>query len=884
MHDDLDKVKYLKDYEKPEFSVSSIDLTIDLNDENAIVTNIMKISSINRGQPASPLVLDGCDQELISVKLDGKAIDKNNYYLTKDKLIIPINHKNEFDITIAGRIVPQTNTSLSGLFQADDIFLTQCEPNGFSRITYFIDRPDIMTYYTTKLIADRKYTVLLSNGDKIDQGELPNNKHFATWHDKTKKPSYLFAAVIGDLKALNDNFITRSGKSVDLRLYAPAKDLNKAQYAMDSLKAAMRWDENVYGCEYDLDTYMIVSTPKFNFGAMENKGLNIFNSKYILANKDTTTDEIFKDIYAIVGHEYFHNWTGNRITLRDWFQLSLKEGLTVFRDQEFSADQFGSSIKRIEDAELIRTAQFQEDAGPLSHPVRPESYIKMDNFYTHTVYDKGAELVRMIQTIIGKDNFFKGMDIYFKRHDGEAVTTDEFVKAMGDAGQTDLSQFKLWYSQSGTPQLSITSYYDKKAHTYRLIIKQSCKDLATQDKNLPFHIPIRLGLIGGHSGNSLDFVHEGKNGNETVLHLKSEKQEFIFTNVPEEPIPSLLRDFSAPVKINYPYTDEQLLSLLAYDNNEFNRWDAGQKFLTNFLLNTLTEAKQNKQALVPANLINSIKSILNSPGLDKAFIAKSITIPSEMSIYEAVEVINAEAIFSSRKLLQESIGKELQSDFLSVYNELNALLKQKAYSLLPADIAARLLKNLCLDYITHGDTELGNKLAEQQLDEADNLTDRLAALAILANANDDYVYNKAINNFYDNWKSEELVIDKWLAVQASSERKDTLDRIKRLMKHPAFDIRTPNKVYALFNAFSSNSLVFHASDGSGYDLYANFILKEDKINPPAAAILVKVFENWEKFELKAKQSMQDVLKRIKAQSKLSDNVNEVVGKMLGKKH
>lgn len=871
------KTKYLRDYQEPGFMVDNIYLTIDLNEDSAIVTNNMQILHINPDKKL-PLKLDGNNQELISITIDDHILEKSQYTLTDKSLIIPVNEKDKFHITIVSKISPQNNTALAGLYQAGDIFLTQCEPNGFSRITYFLDRPDVMTTYTTTLITDKKYPVLLSNGDKVDQGELSGNKHFATWKDASNKPSYLFAVVIGDLKVREDSFITKSGKKVALKIYVPANDLAKTEYAMESLKEAMKWDEDVFDREYDLNTYMIVGTPKFNAGAMENKGLNIFNNKFILADKDTASDLNYIDIHDIIGHEYFHNWTGNRITLRNWFQLSLKEGLTVFRDQEFSASKFGRTIKRINDANYIKTVQFQEDAGALAHPVRPESYIAMDNFYTATIYDKGAEVIRMIKTILGNKAFDQAMQLYFLRHDGDAVTIEDFIKAIEDESGVDLSQFKLWYSQAGTPNIDVADNYNEQDHTYTLSLKQYC--ISQHSKNKPFFIPIKLGLVGEKTGENLTVIYQNKASAEHILFLKDHEQNFVFKNVTEKPIPSILRDFSAPVKIYYPYRNEQLLFLLAHDNNEFNKWNVGQKYFTNLILKLLNIVQDSHFPKIPVNLIASIKSLLNNESLDKRFIAETISIPSEDNLYSEVKEINPEDIFLTRKYLQKEIGTQLQENFISIYNVLNDYLKQKEYSLSKDDIDSRSLKNLCLDYITFSNQELGDEIAKHQLANANNITDRFAALKILANSADDSLYKNIFDSFYNQWRTEDLITDKWFIAQASSERPDTVFVVKQLLKHPAFDIKIPNKIYALLGTFTNNYNKFHVVDGSGYILLTDFIIEVDKINPLVAARLVKTFDNCKKFEPKRQAMMLESLKRIQKQHGLSDNANEIVTKIL----
>ena len=854
---------YLKDYKKPNFTINSVNLTIEIGPKETIVTNQMQISRIGRFTKV-PLVLDGLDQEFVSATLNGKELTNKQYTLTQKSLSIP-GVADSFSLTVVSKIYPQNNTALEGLYQAGDTFLTQCEAQGFRKITYYLDRPDVMSVFTTKIIADKKYPVLLSNGDLIDAGELPNNKHYCTWSDKSKKPSYLFAAVIGDFKVKKDTFTTKSGKTVALEIYVPEVDLSKTETAMDALKVAMKWDEEVFDREYDLNTYMIVGTPKFNSGAMENKGLNIFNNELLLVNKDIATDSDYQSVYSVVGHEYFHNWTGNRVTLRDWFQLSLKEGLTVFREQEFISDLFSRPIKRIEDANFIKAVQFKEDAGKLAHSVRPDSYISIRNFYTATVYEKGAEVIRMIQTILGKEGFKKGMDLYFKRYDGQAVTCDDFVKAMEDATGVDLTQFKLWYSQAGTPVLDVASHYDSAKQVYTLEIKQSCPPTPGQSKKHPFYIPIKLGLVFPKTVETT----------EQLIHMKKASETFKFYDVKEEPIPSLLRDFSAPVKIYYPYTNKQLLTLFEYDDNAFNCWESGQKYMEKLIINLSEDIKST----VNEEFYRAIKQVLRNEKLDQEFIARSITLPRELIIHQQVKVIDPEAIHQARNHLRKLLGTRLKDDFLQIYNGLKHALGEHTYSPSKKDSAKRSLKNICLSYIYMGNEKLGIKLAKEQLEKADNLTDRVAALAIIFNSNDDVLYKNTADSFYKQWENETLVVHKWLTLQAISERTDTLLKVQELTKHPAFDFSVPNCIYALIGSFTANYSKFHALDGSGYKFLKDIILRLDKSNSDLAASLAKVFANWKQFEPIRRGMMQHTLEEMKTVG-LSEATGEIVHTIL----
>jgi aminopeptidase N len=874
------KTLYLSDYKSPEFTIESVILTIDLNETSTLVTNEMNIVRATGTNILAPLVLNGNNLELVEIKINQELLDSSEYSINNDSLTVPTNLEN-FTVSIKTRIYPQENTSLEGFYKAaDNLYLTQCEPNGFRRITYFLDRPDIMTIYTTKIIADKKFPVLLSNGDMIEQGNLENNRHYATWHDNTKKPSYLFAMVIGDLKVREDSYTTRSGKKVSLKIFNDESDLPNTKYAMESLIASMRWDEKVYGLEYDLGTYMIVGTNKFNSGAMENKGLNIFNNKYILASPQTATDSNYEAVRGVIGHEYFHNWSGNRITLRDWFQLSLKEGFTVFRDQEFTGDEFSRTVKRIEDAKIIRSAQFLEDSGPLSHPVRPDSYVKIDNFYTLTVYNKGAEVIRMLKTIIGDEKFFNGARLYFKRHDGQAVTTEEFVKAMEEVSGIDLTQFRLWYTQSGTPIVDVVGQYDSKTKTYKLTLKQYNDNNPLHIRNLPFYIPIKVGLVGSKLSDPLEFNLNNKVTNEAVLILNEAQQTFKFTEVDEEPIPSLLRDFSAPIKINYPYNDDQLLFLLANDPNEFNRWDAGQQYFKKFLLETINKTNNKDSLKKSSRIANTISSLIQNKNLDKAFVSMAISLPSNSEIFNSLEGVDPIAIYNSKKNLLTFIGKSIAQELLGCYTKLSHDLASRAYSLTKHDIAIRSLKNSCLHYFAAGNKGEGEKLALTQLRSADNLTDTVAALVVLKDTDNQELYDSIFSEYYNQWKDNDLLLQKWLALQASADRKDTLQIVKKLEHSSVFDINTPNHVYSLLGSFISNYPIFHSIDGSGYELVANFIIKLDSINPKVAARMVKSLGNYKKLEPQRRHLMREALDKILNKPMLSEDTREMVESIL----
>lgn len=866
---------YLKDYKKSDFKVNSIFLTIDLYEDNTLITNEMEISRVENSK--SPLVLDGKNQELVEVRVNGKKLASQDYQLTPKTLTIQ-NIGNDAKLTIISKIKPQDNTELQGLYKSgDNLYLSQCESQGFRNITYFLDRPDIMTIYKTKIIADKKFPILLSNGDMIEKGELAGNRHYATWYDPSKKPSYLFAAVIGDLSVLEDEFITASGRKIDLKIYIPQKDLNKSTFAMESLKAAMRWDEKNFGREYDLNTYMIVSTPMFNYGAMENKGLNIFNNRFILASKDIATDMNYIDVSGVIAHEYFHNWTGNRVTLRDWFQLSLKEGLTVFRDQEFTADEFSRPIKRIEDVELLRAEQFKEDSGALSHPVRPESYVEINNFYTTTIYEKGAEVIRMIKTIIGAENFRKGMDLYFARHDGNAVTTDDFVKAMEDAAKVDLTQFKLWYSQAGTPNVDIKGHYNSDKKTFTLKMTQTFADDDIHRNNKPQVIPIKLGLVGNSSRKNLTFEYDGQPSKEVVLLLNKEEQVFEFKNIEEEPIPSLFRDFSAPVKYHYPYTNEQLLLLFLHDENEFNRWDAGQRYYNNFITKVVNEGGEVSKYNEVSEIADVFVKLIADKKLDKAFVEAAITIPSTTELEQNFKTFDPTKIYSVREDLIRSVSSKIKSNLLSCYEGLNKELGE--YQLTKEDIAKRNLKNTCLKYLAKADQKQGDNLASDQFLSADNITDRVAALLVIKDTQEKKLFDLAFNNLYEKWQNEDLVILKWISLQALSGRSDINEIVQAILNNKIFDIKSPNMIRSLLGGLINNINFFHKEDGSGYEFIADWVIKLDSINTTVASGLAKKFQNCRKLTPKLQEKMLKALERIKNYKNISDDVREIIEKI-----
>jgi aminopeptidase N len=822
MREPQPKAIHLKDYAPPAFRVDSIELDVDIREDHALVKSRLAI----RRNSAGPLVLDGDELELVSVALNGKLLEKDDFSLTSEKLTIP-GVPDEFTLDTVSRIVPQKNTRLEGLYAAKHGFVTQCEAEGFRRITWFIDRPDVMARYTTTVRADpKKYPVLLSNGNKLASGE-----GWATFHDPFPKPSYLFALVAANLEVLRDEY---RGKR--LFIYVEPGKLDQAGWAMDCLKRAIAWDEERFGLKLDLDEYKIVAVGDFNSGAMENKGLNIFNTRYVLARADTATDMDYLNIDRVVAHEYFHNWTGNRVTCRDWFQLSLKEGLTVFRDQEYGADTYSRGVTRIQEVRSLRANQFPEDAGPMKHPVRPQSYVEIRNFYTMTVYEKGAEVVRIQHTLLGEEKFQAGMRLYFQRHDGQAVTCDDFVQAMQDASGIDLTQFKRWYDVAGTPVLDCTGKYEEGS--FVLAVRQSM--------NPPFHIPFAV-KIGDH---------------EKVLSLKKQEETFRFP-VKGEPVPSLLRGFSAPVILNYPYSEAELLHLLAHDDDPFNRWEAGQRLATSIIL--------ERGGKPSSELINATRAVLRDP--DPAFVAEVLMLPAETFLAEQMQVVDPDRLHESRNALRRSLASALKEEFSSTYEKHSS---RTPYSPDARSMGRRTLRNLCLGYLG----ELGeSRLAYEQFRRADNMTDAMAALGTLANL-DCPEREPALAAFYEKWKDDPLVMDKWLAVQAGSRLPTTLQTVKNLLKHPAFDLKVPNKVYALIRTFSANHIRFHAADGAGYHFLADQIIALNSLNPQVAARMARAFDRWKRFDEQRQAHARKALERIRDTDKLSKDVAEIVGKAL----
>ncbi|WP_158047365.1 aminopeptidase N [Skermanella pratensis] len=871
---------HLKDYAPPPYLIDTVDLAFDLGEEVTRVRSALALrANPDAASPAGALVLDGQDMRLVSVALDGRTLDPSEYSFGPESLTIP-DPPESFSLEVVTELKPQENTSLSGLYRTSGNFCTQCEAEGFRKITYFLDRPDVMARYRTTITADAlKYPVMLSNGNLVASSKMEaDGRHAVTWEDPFAKPSYLFALVAGVLVHVEDSYVTRSGRTVTLRIYVEPGNQDKCGHAMASLKKSMAWDEEVFGLEYDLDIFMIVAVGDFNMGAMENKGLNVFNTKYVLAKPETATDSDFLGVEAVVAHEYFHNWTGNRVTCRDWFQLSLKEGLTVFRDQEFSSDMHSRPVKRIADVQRLRSSQFPEDSGPMAHPVRPDSYIEINNFYTTTVYEKGAEVVRMIHTLLGADGFRKGMDLYFERHDGQAVTCDDFVAAMEDATGKDLGRFRRWYSQAGTPELAVTGEYDAAARSYRLTVRQSCPPTPGQPTKLPFHIPLALGLLDP-SGADIPLRLAGEpapSGTSRVLDVTEPEQVFEFIDVPHRPVPSLLRGFSAPVKLRAPYTDDDLTFLMAHDGDAFNRWEAGQTLATRLLLDLVADGAENRPLDLSPGFIDAFSRILKDPDLDPAFAAQALTLPSEGYLGQQMPVIDVDGIHEVRKFAKRAIAGRLRDDLLAAYRAGG----NEPFSIDAAAIGRRALKNLALGYLMALEDAETVEICVGQFHNAHAMTDVIAALGLL---NDTRLLQReaALHRFYDLWKDEPLVMDKWFSIQAMSERPETLDEVKALLGHPAFEIRNPNKVYALIGGFAGgNPVRFHDAGGGGYKFLADQVLTLNGLNPQVASRMVKMFARWRKYDPRRQALMRAELERIVATPGLSRDVFEIASKSL----
>ena len=876
MKDSTPKAIYLKDYTQPYFWIDTVDLVFELGEAHTRVLSTMTLRK-NQGFPGNyPLVLNGEQMQLGTVKLDGAVLGHTDYEVTEDELTV--HHvPDSFTLEIETLIKPQENTALEGLYKSGGNFCTQCEAEGFRRITYYLDRPDVMATFTTTVIADKKnYPVLLSNGNPVDQGVRDDGRHWVKWQDPFKKPCYLFALVAGDLGFIEDRFTTLSGREILLRIYVERHNIDHCDHAMASLKKAMQWDEHVYGREYDLDVYNIVAVDDFNMGAMENKGLNVFNSKCVLAKQETATDSDFINIEGVIAHEYFHNWSGNRVTCRDWFQLTLKEGLTVFRDQQFTADMNAATPKRIDDVNILRTSQFAEDGGPMAHPIQPASYLEINNFYTVTVYNKGAEVIRMIHTMIGVDGFRRGMDLYFERNDGRAVTTEEFLQAMEEANAIDLKQFRNWYHQAGTPVITVTEDYDAATQAYSLTLQQNTPATPGQEHKQPFHIPVRIGLMDPDGNDMRVPLADGDSRSTHVLNFTTDSQTFVFNQVAQKPVASLLRGYSAPVKLEFNRSDEELAFCMAHDTDEFNRWDAGQQLATRIILR-LVEMVQNDVALeMPDNFVDAYTSVLADRSLERSLLARALALPSISYISERMAVADVHAIHAARTFMHRQLSQRLQQRWLEVYHDNQTT----QFSLSPEAMGRRFLKNVALSYLFHADAEAHVDIALNQFEQADNMTDQLAAFRVLVN-NDTSQRSHVTEAFYRQWQQEHLVIDKWFSIQAMAVLDDTIESVKKLFKHPDFDLKHPNRVRALLGAFcSANPVCFHDTSGEGYRLLGEYVERLNALNPQIAAKLLSPLTRWRRFDVSAQTLMKTELERLSVLPHLSRDVYELVSKSL----
>jgi aminopeptidase N len=870
----------LQDYRPPDWLIETVHLDVSLHPTATTVRAKLTIKPNSAGVPA-PLILDGDELKLQSLALDGKPLPAENYVVTPDKLTIAQPPNRPFELEIETVVDPTNNTQLMGLYRAGATYCTQCEAEGFRRITYFLDRPDVMAVYTTRVEADKSEApVLLSNGNLTAQGDVPGTaRHFAVWHDPFPKPSYLFAMVGGNLARVSDSFSTMSGRKVELHIYVEPGKEDRCAYAMDSLKRAMRWDEQAFGREYDLDIFMIVAVSAFNMGAMENKGLNVFNDKYVLASPTTATDGDYAGIEAVIAHEYFHNWTGDRITCRDWFQLCLKEGLTVFRDREFTADQRSRAVKRIGDVRGLRSFQFVEDAGPLAHPVRPEIYHEINNFYTSTVYDKGAEVVRMIETLLGPELFRKGMDLYFTRHDGHAATVEQFVQCFADVSHRDFffPQFMRWYSQAGTPEIKVAPHYDAPAKTYRLDVTQSIPPTPNQPTKQPMVIPLAIGLVG-QSGADLPLTLDSKPLPRGVIEVTQPSQSFIFSSVNERPIPSINRGFSAPIKLSVPIEADDLRFLAAHDADPFNRWQAVQTLAMTLLKANVAALRQGAPARGDDGLMTALGAILDDDKLEPAFVALNLMPPGEADIArELGRDVDPDAVFAARRKLRVAIGTQHAAMLSRTYER---MISRDHYSPDARSAGRRSLKNICLDLlaITKDSAAIARALA--QYSSADNMTDRMTALETLAQ-HDRPERAAVLDDFYQRYADDPLIIDKWLALQATIPEPATLDRVRALTGHPAFSMANPNRVRSLIGAFAqANHTQFNRADGSGYDFVADVVLTLDPKNPQVAARLMGAFRSWRALEAGRRARAEATLRRVAAVPALSRDVHDIVARTL----
>jgi len=864
------QIKYRHDYRAPDYTITDIDLTFELDESTTRVTAVSQVK--RQGDSQAELRLDGEDLTLISLEVDGQTWTA---WREEAGCLVLSQLPDSFTLKIVNDIHPDRNSALEGLYKSGEALCTQCEAEGFRHITWYLDRPDVLARFTTTVIADgSRYPFLLSNGNRIDSGQDDKGRNWVKWQDPFPKPCYLFALVAGDFDVLRDSFTTRSGRNVALEIFVDRGNLDRADWAMTSLKNSMKWDEERFGLEYDLDIFMIVAVDFFNMGAMENKGLNVFNSKYVLAKAETATDKDYLGIEAVIGHEYFHNWTGNRVTCRDWFQLSLKEGLTVFRDQEFSSDLGSRAVNRIDNVRIMRGAQFAEDASPMAHPIRPDQVIEMNNFYTLTVYEKGSEVIRMMHTLLGEANFQKGMQLYFERHDGSAATCDDFVQAMEDASNVDLSQFRRWYSQSGTPTLSVRDDYNPELEQYTLHVTQHTPPTAEQKEKLPLHIPLDIELYDGQ-GKVIPLQHNG-HPVHNVLNVTEEFQTFIFDNVYFQPVPSLLREFSAPVKLDYKWSDAQLTFLMRHASNDFSRWDAAQSLLATYLRLNVARHQQGQHLSLPLHVADAFRTVLLDANSDPALTALILSLPGENEIAELFEIIDPQAIALVREALVRTLARELADEFFAVYNAN----QQAEYHVDHAEIGKRSLKNICLYYLAFGDMDLADKLVQAQYHHANNMTDSLAALSAAVAAQ--LPCRDALLADYDErWHKDGLVMDKWFMLQATSPAQNALLTVRRLLSHRSFSMGNPNRIRSLIGAFASgNPSAFHAEDGSGYRFLVEMLTDLNTRNPQVASRMIEPLIRLKRYDAHRQALMRQALEQLQGLDKLSGDLYEKITKAL----
>ena len=875
-------VKYRKDYLPSQYLIKTTNLNFQLFEDFVVVESKLTIEAnpLSSNDSLAPLVLDGIELELLELKVNQRILSPSEYQVGSEHLIIKT-VSDSFIVETKVKIYPAKNTSLEGLYLSNGKFCTQCEAEGFRKITYYIDRPEIMSEFSVSLEADQsKYPMLLSNGNHIATKDLGNGRHVANWHDPFLKPSYLFALVAGDFDCLDDQFITMSGRNVELKLFVEKGKLDQCRFAMDSLIHSMKWDEQEFGREYDLDLYMIVAVSDFNMGAMENKGLNVFNTAYVLANHKTATDADFEGVERVIAHEYFHNWTGNRVTCRDWFQLSLKEGLTVFRDQKFSEDMQSAAVERIDQVKIIRAAQFAEDSGPMAHSIRPDSYIEMNNFYTVTVYNKGAEVIRMMHTLVGKQGFRAGMDLYFERFDGQAVTCEDFIRAMEDANKVDWRQFRNWYRQAGTPVLEVSqcknqSNQSNQSNQLTLNFSQTCHATPGQPTKKPFMIPVKIGFLDQH-GNAANFclANDSEFQTEALIIIEKDNQSFDFKfddhiDV-EKIIPSILRDFTAPVKLKYDYSQEQLITLFSHDLNSFNRWDAGQSLISNLLLS------ENEMSNKDLNSVSqAILKVLNDTQLDSSLKALAVQMPNLNALIGEKDSIDLDQLFNNYRTLRQHIATSLETTWLNIYNASLDLTQNDQIS-----SGERWLKNCALSYLVDSNPDSYVPLAKLQQNDANNMTDEITALQVVAKSMHQDK-QACINSFFEKWNQEELVLDKWFSAQMQLDDQQVIHIASELMQHEKFSITNPNKVRSLVGALvGSNTMQFHNSTGAGYEFLANMVIKLNKVNPQIGSRLAKQFGPWKKLDNKRKAIIKELLEQILAIENLSNDIYEVVNKSL----